>query len=110
MEVGAGNGVELYVNGYSVMKHLNPYRCAYRMEKVRVNLRPGDNQIVLRAYNRHERNIEWHLKVSDDQNIYSTPVYLPDFRKSSSHTVTIRQADEDSQHKDCELYNLRMIF
>lgn len=110
LEVGAGNGVELYVNGYSVMKHLNPYRCAYRMEKVRVKLRAGDNQVVLRAYNRHERNIEWHLKVSDDQNIYSTPVYLPDFRKSDKHTVTIRQAGEDSQHKDCELYNLRMIF
>lgn len=110
MEVGAGNGVELYVNGYSVMKHLNPYRCAFRMEKVRVKLRAGDNQVVLRAYNRHERTIEWQLKVSDDQNIYSTPVYLPDFRKSPNHTLTIRQAGEDSQHKDCELYNLRLIF
>lgn len=109
-EVGAGSGVELYVNGHSVMKHLNPYRCTFRMEKVRVNLRAGENQIVLRAYNRHERNIEWQLKLSSDQNIYSSPVYLPEFRTSDTHTVTIRKADEDSQHKDCELYNLRMIY
>lgn len=110
MEVGAGNGVELYVNGVSVMKHLNPYRCTHRVEKVRVRLHEGDNQVVLRAYNRFERNIEWTLKVSDDQQIYRSPLYLPEFGQSHSHTISVRQAGTDSFHKDCELYNLQMIF
>ena len=110
IEVGAGNGVELYVNGQSVMKHLNPYRCTYRMEKVRVHLKAGENQLVLRAYNRFERSVEWHLKVSDDQTIYMSPLYMPEFRNGHSHTVNLRMAECDSPHKDCELYNLQMVF
>ena len=110
VEVGAGNGVELYVNGVSVMKHLNPYRCTFRMEKVRVNLKTGDNQIVLRAYNRFERSMEWLLRVSPDQNIYRQPLYMPEFQNGKYHTVTIRQAETESEHKDCELYNLQLIY
>ena len=34
VDVGAGNGIEIYLNGKSVMKHLNPYRCKFREEKV----------------------------------------------------------------------------
>ena len=50
VDVAAGNATELFVNGVSVMKHLNPYRCTYREEKVLVHLNKGTNVIVLRAY------------------------------------------------------------
>lgn len=33
VDVGAGNGIEIYLNGKSVMKHLNPYRCKFREER-----------------------------------------------------------------------------
>lgn len=32
-EIGAGNGMEVYVNGKLIAKHLNPYRTPFRMEK-----------------------------------------------------------------------------
>ena len=38
VDVGAGNGIEVYLNGRSVMKHLNPYRCKFREEKVLLHL------------------------------------------------------------------------
>ena len=110
IEVGAGNGVELYVNGQSVMKHMNPYRCTYRVEKVRVRLKAGDNQVVLRAYNRFEKSVEWMLKLSQDQNIYRQPLYMPEFQAGKYHTLTVRQAETESEHKDCELYNLQLIY
>lgn len=34
IEIGAGNGVEVYLNGRSILKHLNPYRCTFRTEQV----------------------------------------------------------------------------
>jgi len=74
LEVGAGNGVDLFVGGQSVMKHLNPYRTAFRSEKVLVSLKAGDNQVVLRSYNRNERTLEAMLRVADDQTIYSLPI------------------------------------
>ena len=55
VDVGAGNGIEIYLNGKSVMKHLNPYRCKFREEKVLLPLQKGSNQIVVRIYNRFEK-------------------------------------------------------
>lgn len=39
LDIGAGNGVELYLNGNSFLKHLNPYRCTFRTEKVLLPLK-----------------------------------------------------------------------
>lgn len=55
IEIGAGNGVEVYLNGRSILKHLNPYRCTFRTEQVLLPLEKGKNQIVLRLYNRFEK-------------------------------------------------------
>ena len=57
VDVGAGNGIEIYLNGKSVMKHLNPYRCKFREEKVLLPLQKGSNQIVVRIYNRFEKEL-----------------------------------------------------
>lgn len=32
-EIGAGNGMEVYLNGKLIAKHLNPYRTKFRTEK-----------------------------------------------------------------------------
>lgn len=108
IEVGAGNGMELYVNGESVIKHMNPYRCTYRMEKVRVQLHKGDNQLVLRAYNRFEKSLEWHLGLSEEQCVYWSKPVLEADKSVKRHTLSVTQTGLESKHKDCELYNLQL--
>ena len=70
VDVGAGNGIEIYLNGKSVMKHLNPYRCKFREEKVLLPLQKGSNQIVVRIYNRFEKETGYLLRPSAEQVIY----------------------------------------
>jgi len=106
LEVGGGNGVELIVNGESVMKHLNPYRCTFRSEKVLVNLVKGENRIVLRSYNRFEKIISWMLRISPDQTLYNTTLYLEKTLDRGLHKIAISSADAVSPHADCELHNL----
>ena len=53
-EIGAGNGMEVYLNGKLIAKHLNPYRTKFRTEKVILPLKKGKNQVILRSYNRFE--------------------------------------------------------
>ena len=104
LEVAAGNAVELFVNGVSVMKHLNPYRCKYREEKVLVHLEKGTNVIVLRAYNRFEKETSLLLRPSVEQMIYKQTVSLD----APANQVKVRRTGLATQHTDTELHNLRV--
>ena len=104
LDVAAGNGIELFVNGVSVMKHLNPYRCKYREEKVLVHLKKGTNQLVLRAYNRFEKETTLMLRPSLEQVIYKQNVVLD----TPTNRVKVRRTGLATQHTDTELHNLRV--
>ena len=104
LDVAAGNGIELFVNGISVMKHLNPYRCKYREEKVLVHLKKGSNQLVLRAYNRFEKETTFMLRPSSEQVIYKQNVVL----NTPTDRVKVRRTGLSTQHADTELHNLQV--
>lgn len=104
LDVAAGNAIEVYVNGVSVMKHNNPYRCKYREEKVLVHLEKGTNQIILRAYNRFEKETTILLRPSAEQIIYKQNVIL----NAPTAQVKVRQTGLATMHTDTELHNLRV--
>ena len=108
VEVGAGNGLEVYLNGKSILKHLNPYRCKFRTEKVLLPLQKGKNQIVLRLYNRFEKKTGYLLRPAAEQTIYRQDFNLPEAVNGKSHTITVRQNGLPSQHSDTELSNLKI--
>ena len=108
MEAGAGNGIEIYLNGKSVMKHLNPYRCKFKSEKVLLNLKKGNNQIVMRVYNRFEKDVEYLLRPSEDQTIYKQEITLPEMINGKLHNLKVRQSGLPSIHSDTDLSNLRI--
>lgn len=104
LDVAAGNAIELFVNGVSVMKHNNPYRCKYREEKVLIHLEKGSNQIILRAYNRFEKETTLLLRPSDEQVIYKQHVIL----NTPADRIKVRRTDLATQHTDTELHNLQV--
>ena len=104
LDVAAGNAVELFVNGVSMMKHLNPYRCKYREEKVLVHLEKGTNVIVLRAYNRFEKETSLLLRPSTEQVIYKQSVSLD----TPADKVKVRRTGLATLHTDTGLHNLRV--
>ena len=104
LDVAAGNAIELFVNGVSVMKHNNPYRCKYREEKVLVHLEKGTNVILLRAYNRFEKETSLLLRPSAEQVIYKQNVTLD----APANQVKVRRTELATQHTDTELHNLRV--
>lgn len=108
VDVGAGNGIEVYLNGKSVMKHLNPYRCTFREEKVLLPLQKGNNQIVIRLYNRFEKETGYLLRPSTEQVVYKQKFVLPQVAQGKNHTIVVRQNNLPAIHKDTELSNLEV--
>lgn len=108
LEVGAGNGVELFLNGRRVMKHLNPYRTTERRETVRLNLPKGRNRILLRSYNRFEDEAFLTMKPADEQVILRQRVKLPRKYRGGSHEIKVRRKGLPSANADTELSNLQL--
>ena len=108
VEVGAGNGLEVFLNGQSLLKHLNPYRCTFRTEKVLLPLKKGKNQVVLRLYNRFEKETGYLLRPAAEQTIYRKDFVLPKAVNAKTHSINIRQHGLPSQHSDTELSNLKI--
>lgn len=108
MEVGAGNGIEVFLNGESVLKHLNPYRCKFRQETVLLPLQKGKNQIVLRMYNRFEKETGYLLRPAAKQELYKQVFTLPEKPEGKYHSITVRQHNLPSLHADTELSNLQI--
>lgn len=108
VDAGAGNGIEIYLNGKSIMKHLNPYGCKFRTEKVLLPLKKGNNQIIMRIYNRFEKNISYILCPSKEKTIYKQDFTLQETSKKKNHKLTVRQTGLPSENDDTELSNLRI--
>ena len=100
----SGNGVEVWLNGRTWCKHLNPYRCTRHEEQVALPLDEGDNVVVVRFYNRFEKSMPWGFEPAREQRRQRQAAgsELP----AGVHTVSVRAADRPSPHADMGLDDL----
>lgn len=111
----AGNGMELLIRDnvtgeyVSMMKHLNPYRAKSLLESVILDLEKGDNEIVLRSYNRFEDTLVMYLQPHPNPYEYEQ-ILMFDKPVDASHGLPVRisSADNESEHTDCKLHNVQI--
>ena len=108
LDVTAGNGVEVVVNGETVTKHLNVYKTEQRTEKILLNLPLGQTPVLVRAYNRFSKNLVCGVQLADFQEIYTMKVKLPSRLSAGVKTIRLKADDLDSPHTDCGLHNVRL--
>lgn len=108
LDVTAGNGMEVVVNGSTQAKHLNPYRTVCRTEILLVDLSEGENRVMIRGYNRFENALSLGMAASEDQTVLSMRVKLPAALRKGCRNITLKAADCLSGHADCCLHNLRI--
>ena len=103
VEVEAGNGVEVAVNGKTAMKHMNPYGTGSRKETVLLKLNKGRNEVILRSYNRFESRMDCSLAIDPKQFLYRKTVNLG--KGKGTEKIKIWSGPEGSPHHDAELHN-----
>ena len=115
LNVITGNGMELLVRDsttgeyMTMMKHLNPYRAAAFAESVILDLEKGENEIVLRSFNRFERSLHMGLSVHFQQKEYShTLMFDEPVPAFPGLLIRVSSADNESEHTDCKLHNLNI--
>ena len=107
IEIEAGNGVEVVLNGQTVMKHMNPYGTKSRVETVLLKLKKGRNEIILRSFNRFESKMDCYLGLDPKQFLYRKTVNLG--KGKGSKSIKLWYGQESSQHHDAELHNFIVL-
>lgn len=103
---GAGNTINVYVNGRLTVSHINRYRAEYTEEYLLLHLPEGENVIRVESFNRHEKKVRLKLDPCD------MPLYrmeMPVHSKGTSHKLSLTATDRESVHQDCRLHNLRIL-
>ena len=110
-----GNGMELLIRDnatgeyVSMMKHLNPYRAEAFAESVVLDLEKGDNEIVLRSFNRFEDSLLMYLRPHHEQFEYVRTIMFDEpINAADGLPIRISSADNESEHTDCKLHNLQL--
>ena len=89
------------------MKHLNPYRSTSFSEGIILDMQKGENVILLRAYNRFERQQQMKLEMSPEQSAcVQTVVFENPIHAEGKLPVRVSSPDNKSEHTDCGLHNL----
>ena len=107
-DIRSGNGIEIVLNGETFSKHLNPYRCTLRDEQILLPLKKGKNTVVIRFYNRFEKEIPWKFALAEKQTVLKQAalIALP----AGKHTLSVSPANPRSAHADIELSDIKIIY
>lgn len=107
-DIRSGNGIEVVLNGETLSKHLNTYRCTLRDEQVLLPLKKGKNTVVIRFYNRFEKELPWKFALADKQIVFKqqAEVSIPEGR----HALSVAPAKPRSAHADIELNDIKIIY
>ncbi|MBQ8838580.1 MAG: alpha-L-fucosidase [Bacteroidales bacterium] len=106
VEIEAGNGVEVVLNGETVMMHLNPYGTKSRKETVVLNLKEGRNEVIVRLYNRFESHISGMLQTSRNRTLFRKTVTIDTDVPSAE--IKLWRGPDSNPHTDGELHNFMM--
>lgn len=100
------NGVELVVNGQVLAKYLNPYGVGENEGLFLVELKNGENEVLLRSYNRFEKNVNLAVLRPQENVMYKTIYKLEKPQRGSIAKVRLTRAHILSPHSDGLLHNI----
>lgn len=106
VEIGSGNGVYILLNGKYITAHCLPERPDYQKEIVILPLKKGKNQLLIKFFNRFADNLQY--SINPLTGWINHTMKLPEFKlnNSSTHQLSIKEADPDSKVSPLRMNNV----
>jgi alpha-L-fucosidase len=102
----SGDGIQVFLNGVEQMVHNNPERGATQQEVLLLHLQKGKNQLVAKFYNRFSKTVSIGINRKVAQVLFKQVLPVIADSPDHLHTISIRQSQPISIHRDMRLPNL----
>lgn len=109
IELISGDGIQVFLNGEEQLVHNNPERGATQQEVLLLPLQQGKNQLVVKFYNRFSKKVTLGINTKVPQVLYKQGLPLLADNPDHLHTISIRQSQPVSVHRDMRLPNLGIV-
>ena len=110
VEIGSGNAVYILLNGEYITAHFSPERKAWQTETVLLPLKKGENQLVIKYFNRFEDKLHYSIQPLANWQVYSQQLESIPLSKSKDniHQVSIKLAEPNSKVSPLQLNNVEI--
>ena len=110
VDIISGDGVQIALNGQILTIHNNPYKKEKMNDVILLNLKPGKNQLLVKLYNNFQKQVNFGIKVHDNQNIYKLAQPVLQAKSKENIVVNWRLANPITPHQTLNLSNLILKF
>ena len=108
VEVGSGNGVYMLLNGEYLTAHFSSERKEGEKEEVFLPLKKGKNQLLLKFFNRFEKNLYYSLNPLNSWQVYLLPLAPAPLNKNKLHTLSLKLTNPTSKVSPQRLNNISL--
>lgn len=110
VEIGSGNGVMVLLNGQVVTTHSAGRGKAYNKEKVVLPLKKGKNNLLIKVYNRFEKELCFSFQPEAELPVYRLEAGVYPLKKGSWHVCDVQLATPETRNSAMRLNNLKIRY
>ncbi len=107
IEIGGGNGIYILLNGEYITAHCLPERAEYQKEIVILPLKKGENQLVIKYFNRFADKLYYSLKPLKEWTIHEVSLAKLGM-KQGINQIQISDNNADSKVSPLRMNNIRI--
>lgn len=108
VEVTSGNSLYMLLNGEYVTAHFSSSRPQSEKDIVKLNLKKGKNQIVMKLFNRYAKTRPFCFKPLDEWKEYTLDVPKIRLGKNSLHDCSVRPYEPETKVTPARLNNIKV--
>ena len=108
VQIGSGNGMYVLLNGKYITAHFSPDRKAWQTETVLLPLKKGDNQLIIKYFNRFETVLNYSTEPLDSWRVYVQSLQSVALENNTTHRVSMRLTQPNSKVSPMRLNNFEM--
>lgn len=107
-EVGQADAMQVVLNGKTLLKRTYTGGYAPGIELISLPLQKGENQLVIKLYNRYEKEVVFNLRPAPQQREYRLRVAPFDLAPGAVHALELRLAAPPNKNSDIGLRDIRL--
>lgn len=108
VEVGGGNGIQVILNGKTLLMRTTERGQEYSKEVVELPLKKGNNELLIKIYNRYEKNICYSYNPFITNNTYRLDAGTFELNRNKYHRINLKAKDTATKNSEIRLGNLKI--
>lgn len=108
VETGGGDGIQVWLNGENLVKHLYPRESRQNSEVVLLPLKAGKNQLLIKFNNRYGYQLHYKINPNIEQIIYKKELSTRKF--SGINHCELKLYHPESEHQPIRMNNIKIQF